>query len=123
MLRFDTRQDGSFTLTLFCPKDKLEELKTRDQAKAFFVEHFSDALEWAGEERLLSDFEKNPRGALVTINVGLDSECSMTACRADVDADVLRRSNRHTTSPPPLPPRSSSSETPRTRWSPFTAKA
>jgi kynurenine 3-monooxygenase len=35
----------------------------------FFEQHFPDALDWAGEERLLSDFEKNPRGALVTINV------------------------------------------------------
>lgn len=62
-------QDGSFTLTLFCPKDKLAELDRREKAKVFFEEHFPDALDWAGEERLLSDFEKNPRGALVTINV------------------------------------------------------
>lgn len=62
-------QDGSFTLTLFCPKDKLAELDSRETAKVFFEQHFPDALDWAGEERLLSDFEKNPRGALVTINV------------------------------------------------------
>ena len=47
----------------------LETLNTRDAAKHFFIEHFSGAVDIVGEERLLDEFEQNPRGNLVTINV------------------------------------------------------
>ncbi|WWD17975.1 kynurenine 3-monooxygenase [Kwoniella shandongensis] len=62
-------KDGSFTLTLFCPFSSLATLDTRDAAARFFKENFPSAVEIVGEKRLLDDFEKNPRGNLVTINV------------------------------------------------------
>ncbi|WVN85862.1 kynurenine 3-monooxygenase [Cryptococcus depauperatus CBS 7841] len=61
-------KDGSFTLTLFLPFSSLEKIQTRQQALAFFKEHFPSALGIVGEKVLLDDFEKNPRGNLVTIN-------------------------------------------------------
>lgn len=62
-------QDGSFTLTLFAPFTEIEKLTTRTSAIEFLRENFPTAVEWAGEERMLSDLENNPRGSLVTINV------------------------------------------------------
>ncbi|KAK8865840.1 kynurenine 3-monooxygenase [Kwoniella newhampshirensis] len=62
-------KDGSFTLTLFCPFSSLATLDTREAAASFFKENFPSAVEIVGEKRLLDDFEKNPRGNLVTINV------------------------------------------------------
>lgn len=61
-------QDGSFTLTLFAPFSEVDALKTRQDAERFFETNFPTALEWAGRERLLDDFERNPRASLVTIN-------------------------------------------------------
>ena len=37
--------------------------------QALFIEHFSGAVGIVGEERLLDEFEHNPRGNLVNINV------------------------------------------------------
>jgi len=50
------------------PFATLEELNTPEAAKAFFNDNFPSAVKIIGEERLLEDFEKNPRGNLVTIN-------------------------------------------------------
>ncbi|WVR05750.1 kynurenine 3-monooxygenase [Kwoniella sp. DSM 27419] len=61
-------QDGSFTLTLFIPFASLALIKTRDAASAFFKENFPSAVAIVGEDKLLDDFEHNPRGNLVTIN-------------------------------------------------------
>ncbi|OWZ49291.1 kynurenine 3-monooxygenase [Cryptococcus neoformans A2-102-5] len=61
-------KDGSFTLTLFIPFSSLELLNTRESAATFFREHFPSAVDIVGEKVLLDDFEKNPRGNLVTIN-------------------------------------------------------
>lgn len=61
-------QDGSFTLTLFLPFASLDSISTREDAAKFFTDNFPSAVKIVGEERLLDDFEKNPRGNLVTIN-------------------------------------------------------
>jgi hypothetical protein len=61
-------QDGSFTLTLFLPFASLDTISTREDAAKFFNDNFPSAVKIVGEERLLDDFEKNPRGNLVTIN-------------------------------------------------------
>ncbi|KAJ9119695.1 hypothetical protein QFC22_003405 [Naganishia vaughanmartiniae] len=61
-------QDGSFTLTLFAPFSAIEGLKTRQDAEAFFDEHFPTAVDWVGREKVVDDFLKAPRGKLVTIN-------------------------------------------------------
>lgn len=68
------RQDGSFTLTLFMPFASLETLNSRDAARSFFNENFPSAVKIVGEDLLLDDFEKNPRGNLVTINVCFPSD-------------------------------------------------
>ncbi|ORX35971.1 hypothetical protein BD324DRAFT_629714 [Kockovaella imperatae] len=61
--------DGSFTLTLFLPFSSLETLRTREDAGRFFRDNFQSAVDIVGEERLVDDFQTNPRGSLVTINV------------------------------------------------------
>ena len=63
-------QDGSFTLTLFAPFESLATIETRQEAAKFFHDNFPSAVAIAGEKQLLNDFENNPRGNLVTINVG-----------------------------------------------------
>lgn len=62
-------KDGSFTLTLFAPFASLAEIDTREAAAKFFKANFPSAVAIVGEERLVKDFESNPRGNLVTINV------------------------------------------------------
>lgn len=66
-----TQKDGSFTLTLFAPFASLATIQSRDEARQFFNDNFPTAVAIAGEKRLLDDFENNPRGNLVTINVSL----------------------------------------------------
>jgi kynurenine 3-monooxygenase len=56
-------------LTLFAPFSSLATIQSRDEASRFFNENFPSAVKIAGEKQLLDDFEKNPRGNLVTINV------------------------------------------------------
>ena len=58
-------------MTLFAPFASLATIQSRDEARKFFNDNFPTAVAIAGEDRLLDDFEKNPRGNLVTINVCL----------------------------------------------------
>jgi len=60
-------------LTLFAPFESLATIETRPEAAKFFHDNFPSAVAIAGEKQLLDDFENNPRGNLVTINVGLPS--------------------------------------------------
>lgn len=60
--------DGSFTCTLFLPFEgevSFESLKTKEQARAFFTKHFSNAMK--DIENLAEDFFKNPTSAMVTM--------------------------------------------------------
>jgi kynurenine 3-monooxygenase len=66
-----TRQDGSFTLTLFLPFSSLSTLDTRPAAEAFFRENFPSAVDIVGIKPLVDDFENNPRGNLVTTHVSV----------------------------------------------------
>lgn len=62
--------DGSFTCTLFIAfegKYSFEHLKTEDQVRAFFHEHFPDALSMMPE--LTQDFFANPNASLVMTKV------------------------------------------------------
>ncbi|KAI8081817.1 uncharacterized protein B0P05DRAFT_62662 [Gilbertella persicaria] len=59
--------DFSFTCTLFMPFDMFEKVATQNQLMNFFSEHFEDAIPLIGEDALISDYFKNPRGSLVTI--------------------------------------------------------
>ncbi|KIJ34673.1 hypothetical protein M422DRAFT_61383 [Sphaerobolus stellatus SS14] len=60
-------KDKTFTATLFAPTCVLEPIDTTDKAAAWFSEYFPDALRLIGEKKLLNDFEKNPRGSLISI--------------------------------------------------------
>jgi hypothetical protein len=62
-------QDKTFTCTLFAPTSEFERLSSREAISRWFSRHFPDALSLIGEERLIEDFERNPRGALVSIKV------------------------------------------------------
>ncbi|TXT10730.1 hypothetical protein VHUM_02235 [Vanrija humicola] len=59
-------KDYSFTLTLFAPFTDIEQVRTREQATAFFTRFFPDAFEIVGD-KMVDDFLNNPRGNLVTI--------------------------------------------------------
>ncbi len=61
--------DGSFTCTLFMPfegKVSFESIKTKEEAKTFFKQHFPDVVD--DIENLTEDFFKNPTSALVTMS-------------------------------------------------------
>ena len=62
-------KDKTFTATLFAPTSVLESLDSRDKSLTWFSKHFPDALRLIREEKLLNDFEKNPRGSLISIKV------------------------------------------------------
>ena len=60
--------DGSFTCTLFLPyegDEGFDQLNREDQIKAFFEKHFPDTIPLMPE--LVSDFQQNPTGSLVTV--------------------------------------------------------
>jgi kynurenine 3-monooxygenase len=60
--------DGSFTCTLFAPRELFDEqLVTDDAIVKFFKLQFPDALDLMGRERLLESFANNPRGSLVCV--------------------------------------------------------
>ncbi|MCB0695982.1 MAG: FAD-dependent monooxygenase [Chitinophagaceae bacterium] len=59
--------DGNFTCTLFMPfegKDSFEQLQTEADVKAFFNEHFPDAV--PKMPTLIEDFFTNPTASLIT---------------------------------------------------------
>ncbi|PRT54679.1 Kynurenine 3-monooxygenase [Wickerhamiella sorbophila] len=58
--------DGSFTGTLFAPRQLLDSLSTFELFLEFFRTNFNDALLSMGEE-LLSQYYKNPRGKLMSV--------------------------------------------------------
>jgi kynurenine 3-monooxygenase len=57
--------DGSFTMTLFAPKETFAALTTPAEVTAFFEREFADAVPLM--PTLTDDFFANPTGALVTI--------------------------------------------------------
>jgi kynurenine 3-monooxygenase len=64
-------QDKTFTCTLFAPTVEFDRLTTREDILLWFQNHFPDALSLLGEDKLLEDFEKNPRSPLIKTKVPL----------------------------------------------------
>lgn len=58
--------DGSFTGTLFAPRNLLDSIRTSEEFVKFFSEHFPDALNCIGEEQL-AKYYSNPRGKLMNV--------------------------------------------------------
>ena len=61
-------QDGTFTMTLFMPFAKFDELTTDDKVTAFFEEYFADVLPLM--PNLIKDWHENPTSALVQVKCG-----------------------------------------------------
>ncbi|KAG1756543.1 uncharacterized protein EDB91DRAFT_1093247 [Suillus paluster] len=59
-------KDKTFTCTLFAPTVEFDRLITREDILSWFQNHFPDALSLLGEDKLLKDFENNPRSPLIT---------------------------------------------------------
>ncbi|KAI7852543.1 hypothetical protein BDC45DRAFT_512878 [Circinella umbellata] len=59
--------DKTFTCTLFMPFDMFNEITTKEKLLDFFSIHFPDAIPLIGQERLMDEYFKNPRGSLITI--------------------------------------------------------
>ncbi|OZJ04191.1 hypothetical protein BZG36_02185 [Bifiguratus adelaidae] len=59
--------DKSFTCTLFMPFQNFEAITDEKELLEFFDTYFPDAIPLIGKERLIKDFFRNPRGALVTV--------------------------------------------------------
>lgn len=59
--------DGSFTATLFY--DKFHTLKNKQDVTLFFQHHFPEVLDLIGEDDLIRQFNANPVGSLVTVQV------------------------------------------------------
>ena len=60
-------QDKSFTVTLFMPKKKFDDIKTKENVLAFFNEHFPDSIDKIGADHLVNSFFNNPTGSLLSI--------------------------------------------------------
>lgn len=58
--------DGTFTGTLFAPRQLLDSLSTFELFLEFFKANFNDALQIIGEDLLLK-YYKNPRGKLMSV--------------------------------------------------------
>eukprot|EP00049_Salpingoeca_infusionum_P010743 m.185581 g.185581 ORF g.185581 m.185581 type:complete len:387 (-) comp14733_c0_seq4:1928-3088(-) len=59
--------DGSFTVTLFMPFERFEELTNPTQVLEFFEREFPDSIDLIGRERLEKDFFTNPTAPLITV--------------------------------------------------------
>ncbi|KAJ3317381.1 hypothetical protein HDV06_001671 [Boothiomyces sp. JEL0866] len=59
--------NGSFTVTLFMPKDKFESIKTPEQLLEFFENTFPDAVPLIGKENLVEDYFDNPKSSLISV--------------------------------------------------------
>lgn len=60
-------QDRSFTVTLFMPYQKFDELTDASSLLAFFSTHFADSIPLIGKDRLVADFLANPAPSLVSV--------------------------------------------------------
>ncbi|KAH7914995.1 hypothetical protein BJ138DRAFT_1110079 [Hygrophoropsis aurantiaca] len=59
-------KDKTFTSTLFAPTIEFDRLISPETILSWFKAHFPDALALLGEDKLLEDFQKNPRSPLVS---------------------------------------------------------
>jgi len=59
--------DRSFTCTLFAPFEQFDMLTTKEEVLKFFIKQMPDFVDLIGEESLISEFFKNPTGAMVSI--------------------------------------------------------
>ncbi|KAJ1656588.1 kynurenine 3-monooxygenase, mitochondrial precursor [Dispira simplex] len=59
--------DYSFTCTLFMPFEKFGQLTTREELLTFFDCYFPDAVPLIGEDRLVTDYFRNPKGSLMSV--------------------------------------------------------
>merc|ERR1719427_1109641 len=60
-------QNKTFTLTLFMPYWKFDEVKTDEDVMNFFEAEFPDSIPLIGKEKLLKDYRTNPVGNLISI--------------------------------------------------------
>ncbi|KAF8320091.1 FAD/NAD-P-binding domain-containing protein [Clavulina sp. PMI_390] len=60
-------KDGSFTSTLFAPREEFSRLKDRDSILQWFQNYFPDAVSLIGESNLVHDLMSNPRNSLISI--------------------------------------------------------
>ena len=63
-------QDASWTVTLFMPHDKFEDLTTPEKLLAFFQTHYPDSIPLIGKERLVKDFFATKPSGLISVKVG-----------------------------------------------------
>lgn len=61
--------DKSFTVTLFMPWIKFNEIKSRKDLVLFFKNTFPDMMTLMGEDKLVEDYFTNEKGSLVSIKV------------------------------------------------------
>jgi len=71
-------QDKTFTLTLFMPIDKFNDIKDKTTLLEFFKENFADSIALIGKDKLVHDYFSNPAPPLISVkcypyNVGSTS--------------------------------------------------
>lgn len=62
-------QDASWTVTLFMPHEKFEQLTTPEKLIAFFQTHYPDSLPLIGKERLVKDYFATKPSGLISVKV------------------------------------------------------
>ncbi|KAI8903835.1 hypothetical protein EDD86DRAFT_214444 [Gorgonomyces haynaldii] len=60
-------QDKSFTITLFMPFQKFDEIKNEQDLMHFFETYFKDSIPLIGREKLVKDYFGNPKGPLISV--------------------------------------------------------
>ena len=62
-------QDRSWTVTLFMPFEKFEQLTTPENLINFFESHYPDALPLIGKQRLIKDYFATKPSGLISVKV------------------------------------------------------
>ncbi|KAI1291083.1 Kynurenine 3-monooxygenase [Halotydeus destructor] len=60
-------QDGSYTVTLFMPFAWFESISTEDKLIDFFNQHFPDAIDLIGKDKLIEDYFNTKPGSLMSV--------------------------------------------------------
>lgn len=62
-------QDCSWTVTLFMPYEKFEQLTTPEKLIQFFETHYPDSLPLIGKDRLIKDYFATKPSGLISVKV------------------------------------------------------
>ena len=81
--------DKSFTLTIFMPCTKFESIKNDKDLLTFFEEHFPDAIDKIGLQRLYQEYFANPMGRMISVKCSPHYMANSTLILGDASHAVV----------------------------------